>query len=230
VSADDLERTERIVSARRRLKRGERLFDAGDKFRNVYAVRGGFFKTRLVDSEGREQVTGFFMGGELLGLAGLASGRYQDSAIALEESAICVMPYSLIEQVARDVPSLQRSLHAAMSREIVRGHGIMMLLGSLRAEERLAAFLINLSRRYLRRGYSGSRFLLRMTREEIGSYLGLQLETVSRLFSAFHDAGLVEVRHKQVSIADLAGLERVLAPSPVAAGLTQVKRVPPVSA
>lgn len=213
VPAEEVERVERIVYARRRIKRGERLFDAGDRFRSVYAIRSGFFKTALVDGEGREQVTGFFMGGELLGMDGLASGRYQDGAIALEDSDVCVMPYSLIEEVARDVPSLQRSMHAVMSREIVRGHGIMMLLGSMSAEERLAAFLINLSKRYLRRGYSGSRFLLRMTREDIGSYLGLKLETVSRLFSTFQRQGVLDVQQKQVSIVDLKGLERVLTPS-----------------
>lgn len=210
VPAEDLERAERIVLARRRVRRGERVFDAGDEFRSVYAVRSGFFKTALVDSEGREQVTGFFMGGELLGMDGLASGRYQGSAIALEDSDICSMPYALIETVTRKVPSLQRGLHAAMSREIVRGHGHMMLLGSMSAEERLAAFLIDLSRRLLHRGYSGSSFVLRMTRDDIGSYLGLQLETVSRLFSAFQRSGLIEVLQKQVSIVDIHGLERML--------------------
>jgi len=212
VPAEHLERVERIVFARRRIRRGERLFGAGDKFTSVHAIRSGFFKTALVDTEGREQVTGFFMGGELLGMDGLASGRYQDSAIALEDGDVCVMPYALIEEVARDVPSLQRSLHTVMSREIVRGHGIMMLLGSMSAEERLAAFLLNLSRRYLRRGYSGSRFVLRMTRNDLGSYLGLQLETVSRVLSAFHKHGLLDVQQKEVSIVDIKGLERVLLP------------------
>ena len=212
VPADEVERVERIVYARRRIKRGERLFDAGDRFTSVYAIRSGFFKTTLIDGEGREQVTGFFMAGELLGLDGLASGRYQDGAVALEDSETCIMLYALIEAVARDVPSLQRSLHAVMSREIVRGHGIMMLLGSMSAEERLAAFLGNLAARFLRRGYSGSRFVLRMTREDIGSYLGLKLETVSRLFSTFQKDGVLDVHQKQVSIIDSKALERVLAP------------------
>jgi CRP/FNR family transcriptional regulator, anaerobic regulatory protein len=122
-----------------------------------------------------------------------------------------MMPYALIEKIAREVPSLQWRLHAMLAREIVRGHGVMLLLGSMSAEQRLAAFLLNLSRRYLRRGYSGSRFLLRMTREEIGSYLGLKIETVSRLFSAFHQDGLLDVQYRQVSIVDIQGLERLLA-------------------
>lgn len=213
VPAEDLERVEAIVYARRRLRRGERLFDMGDKSGNVYAIRSGFFKASLVDGEGCEQVTGFFMGGEHLGLDGLASGRHQVRAIALEDSDVCIMPYALIEAVARDVPSVQRRLQAVMSREIVRGHGLMMLLGSMSAEQRLSAFLVNLSRRHLRRGYSGSRFVLRMTREDIGSYLGLKLETVSRVFSAFQRQGLLDVDKKQVSIVDFEGLEGLLAPS-----------------
>ena len=211
VPAEDLELIENIVYARRRIRRGERLFGAGDEFRCLYAIRSGFFKTSLVESEGLEQVTGFFMAGELMGMEGFGSGRYRDSAIALEDSEICVMPYSLIEQTAHEVTSLQRRLHSVLAREIVRGHGIMLLLGSMNAEERLASFLLNLSRRFQRRGYSGSRFVLRMTREDIGSYLGLKLETVSRLFSAFHRDGLLEVQNKQVSIVDIKGLERIIA-------------------
>jgi CRP/FNR family transcriptional regulator len=120
------------------------------------------------------------------------------------------MPFSLIEAMAREVPALQRHLHAVLSREIVRDHGVMMLLGSMRAEERLATFLLNLSRRFTRRGYSASDFHLRMTREEIGSYLGLKLETVSRLFSQFQKDGLLEVAQKHVRILDIAGIERVI--------------------
>ena len=120
------------------------------------------------------------------------------------------MPYAIVERMARDYPQLQRQLHAVMSREIVRDHGVMMLLGSMRAEERLAAFLSNLSKRFVRRGYSPSDFHLRMTREELGSYLGLKLETVSRLFSQFQKAGLIDVEQKHVRILDIAGLEKLL--------------------
>jgi CRP/FNR family transcriptional regulator len=210
VCMEDLDRVENIVYARRRLRRGDRLFGAGDEFNAVYAIRSGFFKTNLVDGEGREQVTGFFMGGELLGMDGVGAGRYHGTAVALEDSEVCVMPFSLIEAMAREVPALQRHLHAVLSREIVRDHGVMMLLGSMRAEERLATFLLNLSRRFTRRGYSASDFHLRMTREEIGSYLGLKLETVSRLFSQFQKDGLLEVAQKHVRILDIAAIERVI--------------------
>ncbi|HEX2565464.1 MAG TPA: helix-turn-helix domain-containing protein [Burkholderiales bacterium] len=211
ICADDLARVENLVYARRRVKRGEALFNAGDEFKALYAVRSGFFKSSIADGEGREQVTGFFMGGELLGMEGIGTGRYHGAAIALEDSEVCVLPYALIESLAREVPGLQRQLNAVMAREIVRDHGVMMLLGSMRAEERLAAFLLNLSKRFTARGYSKSEFTLRMKREEIGSYLGLKLETVSRLFSAFDKEGLVEVEQKHLRIRDIAGLERILA-------------------
>jgi CRP/FNR family transcriptional regulator, anaerobic regulatory protein len=209
--AEDLARAESVVYARRRVKRGDSLFNAGADFSAIYAIRSGFFKTSLVDTEGREQVTGFCMGGELMGLEGLGSGKYHGTAVALEDSEVCVLPYALVEEVAREIPALQRQLHAVLAREIVRDHGVMMLLGSMRAEERLATFLINLSKRFVRRGFSASDFHLRMTREEIGSYLGLKLETVSRLFSAFQKEGLIDVQQKHVRIVDIGGLERVLA-------------------
>ena len=210
VCMEDLEQVQNIVYARRRVKRGESLFATGDEFSAIYAIRSGFFKTSVVDGEGREQVTGFFMGGELLGMEGIGLGKHTSTAVALEDCEVCVMPYSLVESMAHDYPQLQRRLHSVLSREIVRDHGVMMLLGSMRAEERLAAFLSNLSKRFVRRGYSPSDFHLRMTREEIGSYLGLKLETVSRLFSQFQREGLIEVEQKHVRIVDIAGLEKIL--------------------
>jgi CRP/FNR family transcriptional regulator len=208
--AEDLDRVESIVHARRRVMRGDALFNAGAEFNALYAIRSGFFKSSVLDGEGREQVTGFFMAGELVGLDGLGTGAYNATAVALEDSEVCVLPYSLIEAMAREVPALQRHLHKVLAREIVRDHGVMLLLGSMRAEERLATFLLNLSRRFVRRGYSASDFHLRMTREELGSYLGLKLETVSRLFSQFQAARLIEVQQKHVRILDVPGLERVL--------------------
>jgi len=206
----DVRRVEQVVYGRRRVKRGERLFNAGEQFTSVYSIRVGFFKTSVIDDDGREQVMGFFMGGELLGLDGVGSGSYNGTAIALEDSEVCVMPFSLIEDVASRVRALQRNLHSVLAREIVRDHGVMMLLGSMCAEERLAAFLLNLSQRFTARGYSPSEFVLRMTREEIGSYLGLKLETVSRVFSKFQDAGLVSVQQKHIRITDTPGLREII--------------------
>jgi CRP/FNR family transcriptional regulator len=210
LDAEDLARIDHVVYARRRVKRGEALYQSGAEFSAIYAIRSGSFKASLFDGEGREQVSGFFMGGELLGLEGLGSGAYQATAIALEDSEVCVLPYALIEELAREIPALQRRLHTVLAREIVRDHGVMMLLGTMRAEQRLATFLLNLSARSKRRGYSSSDFHLRMSREEMGSYLGLKLETVSRLFSQFHDARLIEVDYRHVRILDVQGLERLV--------------------
>ena len=207
VGDEDMARVEQVVFARRRLKRGDSLFKAGDPFNSLYAIRSGFLKTTVLNADGREQVTGFQMGGELLGLDGIGSGRYNGNAVALEDSEVCVLPFAMIEDLGREIPAIQRNLHSVLSREIVRDHGVMMLLGSMSAEERLAAFLLNLSRRFTARGYSASDFHLRMTREEIGSYLGLKLETVSRLFSRFQADRLIEVQQKHVRILDIAGLE-----------------------
>jgi CRP/FNR family transcriptional regulator len=210
LDAQDLERIDNLVYARRRLKRGEALYHAGAEFNALYAIRSGSFKASLFDGEGREQVSGFFMAGELLGLEGLGSDTYNAAAVALEDSEVCVLPYALIEKLAREIPALQRRLHAVLAREIVRDQGVMMLLGTMRSEQRLATFLLNLSARSVRRGYSSCDFHLRMTREEIGSYLGLKLETVSRLFSQFHDAGMIDVDHRHVRILDVQGLQRML--------------------
>jgi CRP/FNR family transcriptional regulator, anaerobic regulatory protein len=207
IGDEDMARVEQVVFARRRLKRGDSLFKAGDPFNALYAIRSGFMKTTVLNADGREQVTGFQMSGELLGLDGIGSGRYNGNAVALEDSEACVLPFALIEQLGREVPAIQRNLHSVLSREIVRDHGVMMLLGSMSAEERLAAFLINLSRRFTARGYSPSDFYLRMTREEIGSYLGLKLETVSRLFSRFQADNMIEVQQKHVRILDIPALE-----------------------
>jgi len=206
----DMARVEQLVFARRRLKRGDSLFKAGDPFAALYAIRSGFLKTTVLNADGREQVTGFQMGGELLGLDGIGSGVYNGNAIALEDSEVCVLPFAMIEELGRDIPAIQRNLHSVLSREIVRDHGVMMLLGSMSAEERLSTFLLNLSRRFTARGYSASDFHLRMTREEIGSYLGLKLETVSRLFSRFQADGLIEVQQKHVRILDIPGLQRLI--------------------
>ncbi|MGA8050026.1 MAG: cyclic nucleotide-binding domain-containing protein [Burkholderiales bacterium] len=210
-SLADLDAFPEVAFFRRRLKRGETVYHAGDQFNAIYAVRSGFFKTAKVDGAGREQVMGFFMRGELFGLDGIAASCYDNTASALEDSEIVVLPFALMENMAREDRARQRQLHAILSREITRDHGVMMLLGKMSAEARLATFLSNLSVRFVRRGYSPSDFVLRMTREEMGSYLGLKLETVSRLFSKFQKDGFLEVQQKHVRILDPQGLLRARA-------------------
>jgi CRP/FNR family transcriptional regulator len=200
LSVSDLDRIEHIVQKRRRVKRGEQLFRNGDSFHSLYAIRTGFFKTSVSSTDGREQVTGFQMAGEIMGLDGIVSDRHTCDAMSLEDAEVCIMPFDRIEELSREITALQKHVHKIMSREIVREHGVMMLLGSMRAEERLAAFLLNLTQRLHARGFSQSELVLRMTREEIGSYLGLKLETVSRTFSKFMEDGIVDVKQKNLHI------------------------------
>ena len=210
LSDEELSSIDDIIGTRRTVRRGESLFHAGEAFTALYAVRTGFFKTVVSAADGREQVTGFQMAGELIGLDGISTDHHSCDAIALEDSQVCMIPYSQLETLSREVTLLQHQFHKIMSREIVRDHGVMMLLGSMRAEERLAAFLLNMSQRFTARGFSPSEFHLRMTRDEIGSYLGLKLETVSRAFSRFQEDGLVAVQQKHIRILDTPGLKRLL--------------------
>jgi CRP/FNR family transcriptional regulator len=209
-SDQELERLDTMVATRRTVHRGETLFRVGDVFESVYAVRTGFFKTRVSSAEGRDQVTGFQMAGELLGLDGISTDRHSCDAVALEDSQVCVIPYGQLEYLSREFTDLQRQFHRIMSREIVRDHGVMLLLGSMRAEVRLAAFLLNLSQRLQARGFSASSLVLRMTREEIGTYLGLKLETVSRCFSKFQDDSIMQVRQRQIHLLDLQALQKLV--------------------
>jgi len=210
ISEDQMERLDSIVATRRSVPRGEALFRVGDAFTSLYAVRTGFFKTCVSSEDGRDQVTGFQMAGELLGLDGIGADRHTCDAVALEDSQVCIIPYHQLEDLSRELSDLQRHFHKIMSREIVRDHGVMLLLGSMRAEERLAAFLLNLTQRLRARGFSASSLVLRMTREEIGSYLGLKLETVSRAFSKFQDDGILEVKQRQISVLDAEKLQSLV--------------------
>lgn len=208
---EDLEAFIGPTSNWRHLKCGECLFHAGDAFNAVYAVRSGFFKTIHVDGTGREQVMGFSMRGEFFGFDGIGTGRYDGTAIALEDSDVLILEFSAMEGMARRSASMQRWLHRIFAREIVRDYGVMMLLGSMNAERRLVSFLLDLSTRSRKQGFSATDFVLRMTRFEIGSYLGLKLETVSRVFSGFQKIGLLEVNGKNVRILDPVGLQRLQA-------------------
>ncbi|MDM0075377.1 fumarate/nitrate reduction transcriptional regulator Fnr [Variovorax sp. J2P1-59] len=212
LSPVELQRIDEIVATRRKVKRRETLFHNGEDFTSLYAIRTGMFKTRLTSEDGRDQVTGFQMAGEIIGLDGIVNGHHTCDAVALEDSEVCTMPFDRIEELSREVTALQRHVHQIMSREIVREQGVMLLLGSMRAEERLAAFLLNLVQRLHARGFSRSELVLRMTRDEIGSYLGLKLETVSRTLSKFAADGLVEVEQRNVRILDPEALRSLVNP------------------
>ena len=206
---DDLSRIDAQGFFRRTVRRGEHLYRSGQRFTALYAVRTGFFKTTVLLEEGRTHVTGFHMAGDVIGTDGIGTGIQASEAVALEDSDVCVLTFERLEQLTRLLPTLQRSLHRLLSREIVREQGVMALLGGMSADARVAAFLLNLSYRFQARHYSGLEFNLRMSREDIGSYLGLKLETVSRTLSRFAEEGLLSVQNKLVRILDLERMHRL---------------------
>ncbi|HQN66090.1 MAG TPA: fumarate/nitrate reduction transcriptional regulator Fnr [Methylophilus sp.] len=210
--AEELQKLDDIVAVRKKVKQGGLLFGNGDPFTSLYAIRTGFFKTCVSTEDGREQVTGFQMAGEIIGLDGIVTDHHNCNAVALEDAEVCVMPFASVEELSREFPALQRHVHKIMSREIVRENSVMMLLGNMRAEERLAAFLLNLVQRLHSRGFSQSEVVLRMTREEIGSYLGLKLETVSRTFSKFSEEGIIDVKQRYVQILNPEALKKIFNP------------------
>lgn len=205
----EMKRLEDLSHNKRNFATGDYLYRTGDRFKSLYAIHGGSFKTRVLHEDGREQVTGFLMAGEIIGLDAISTDFHTCEALAMEPSEVCELPFGKLEELSREIPSLQRHLHKIMSREIVRDQGIMLLLGSMRAEERLAAFLLNMSQRNAVHGMSATQMKLRMSRLEIGSYLGLKLETISRAFSHFQEEGLIQVKARSVEILDLPRL-RVL--------------------
>jgi CRP/FNR family transcriptional regulator len=206
---DALRQLDAVVTNRIKLKKGDKLYRAGEPFAALYAIRLGSLKTTVLAEDGREQITGYHMLGDIIGLDGIGTEKHCCEAVALEDTEACTIPFNRLEELARTVAPLQHNLHQFLSRDIGREQSMMLMLGSMRAEERLAVFLLNLSDRYRRRGYSSTEIVLRMTREEIGSYLGLKLETVSRLFSRFQEEGLLQVQGRVLKLLDLSGLKQL---------------------
>jgi CRP/FNR family transcriptional regulator len=207
----DMNRLDQIIGKRSRIARDERLYQMGNPFRNLYAIRFGHFKTYQVNAAGEQQITGFQMAGELLGMDAISGDRYQCDAVALEDSEVCEIPFTRLEDLFGQVPTLLRHFHRIMSTEITREQNVMLLLGNMRAEQRFAVFLVNLSSRYAARGYSPTSFQLRMSREDIGNYLGLTIESVSRLLSRFKKQGWLKVDKREVTLLDPAMLKAMAA-------------------
>ena len=201
---------DQIVSNHARVKKRDCLYRSGDPFTSLYAIRLGTFKSLVLTRDGREQVTRYHMGGEIVGIDGIGDSHHACDVIALEDSEVCVLPFDKLDRLARDVPSLRRNLFRVISRDLCHSHDMMLLLGSMRAEERLAVFLLDLAGRYQARGYSSHEFVLRMTREELASYLGMKLETVSRLFSRLQAEGLILVQGRTIKLLDSSGIGRLI--------------------
>lgn len=202
----EVSRLDELINERIRLPKGTALFHLGDPTEAIYGIRSGSIKTQLEDASGHVQITGFLLPGEILGMDGLVENRHVSHAIALEDSEVCVIRLEEMDRLTLQMPALHQQFRRLMSKEINRSHQLVMSLGALRSEQRLASFLLNLSHRLSALGYSPYEFVLRMSREEIGNYLGLTLETVSRLFSRFAREGLLQIHQREVHILDMQAL------------------------
>ena len=201
---------ERMLNGRIRVKRGQALYQVGSRFHALYALRMGTCKTVILARGGQDQVVGYHIAGEIVGIDGIATDAHECEAIALEDMDVCPLPFEQIDDIARISDQFRRNFIKLLSRESTRTRSMMIMLGTMRADQRLAMFLLDLSQRYRARGYSSNEFVLRMTRAEIGSYLGLQLETVSRLFSRFQQSGLIQVRARAVKLLERATLTEIV--------------------
>lgn len=202
---------DRLVKRRTPLKKGEYLFRSGDKFHSLFAIQYGSMKSYGITADGKEQVTGFHLAGEVLGLDAIDAEKHSCNAVALEKTEICELPYDALESLQHEVPSLQHDLSCIMSREIRHDQHMLMMIGSTTAEQRLARFLLNLRERMIKRNTPGNELQLPMTRQDIGNYLGLAFETVSRQLAHLQDIGMVSINNKTVELLDIGGLESLAA-------------------
>jgi CRP/FNR family transcriptional regulator len=207
LDASGLEQLDTMIGRRRRILKGEYLYRRGEAFSKLYAVHLGHFKTTHLNRQGLPRVTGFALSGELLGMSAIASGRHEADTIALEDSEVCEIPYDRLSGLFAHSVQLLMQFHRLLSQEIAREQAAMLFLGNMPAEQRLAHLLLNLSNRYAARGLSPSSFLLRMSREDIGAYLGLTVESISRLVARFRSKGWIRLEHRDLQILDRAALE-----------------------
>jgi len=212
---EDLNRVDQVVLARHRTEAGQAVFAADTPFQSLYAIRTGFVKTCACSGPDKRQVTGFHMAGELLGLDGVGASQHRVKATALEDTEVCELPFEALEQLARDCEPMQRRLYTLFSDELARSKNLIMLLGAKQCEQRLASFLLELSGKLCERRFSRSEFVLRMTRKDIGSFLGVEYETVCRSFARFVDLGLIEAQRRHVRIIDFDTLQDIATPEAV---------------
>ncbi len=201
---------DRLIGDRRAVRKEQPLYLAGSEFHALYAIRSGIVTTTIVAEDGREQVAGYHIPGEIVGADGIASGRHVCSAVATAETEVCAIPFDRLESLARDIPALQRSVYRLLVREIGGIHERLLMLGSMDAQERLAWFLLELSERHRRRGQPTSELRLHLSREQLASHLGVRLETVSRAFTRLQAAGILQVQGRSVKLLDPPSLRRLL--------------------
>lgn len=208
---EELDAFNSIVKHSKKLNRGDYLYQAGDKFNSIYVIRSGSIKTFIDDEEGREQILGFSIQGDVVALDGTTSTVYPTSAQALETTYVCEIPFARYMELAAEIPALYQHLLTQMSHQIRNEEEHTLLIGTKSAEQRLATLLVNFSKRYASRGFSKNEFYLHMSRRDIGNYLSAAMETVSRLFSRLQANGLIEVHGKLIEIKDLEELQRYAA-------------------
>lgn len=195
-----------LIAQHRKVSGGESLYHAGDAFASLYFVKTGAFKTTVLLDDGREQITGFHFAGDMLGIDAISANAHASNAIALEDARVCALPFAALSRMSRESIPVQDFLHRKLAREVVRDQELLLMLGRMHADERVAAFLRNLSHRFAERGQSPREFTLPMAREDIGNYLGLTLETVSRCFSRLKNNSVIGVEGRRIRILDAAAL------------------------
>lgn len=200
ISREEVDRLDDIVNRKRPLQRGTILYNQGERFNALYAVRSGSLKSFTVSDDGSEQINSFHLPGEILGLDAISENTHPNAAIALETTSVCELPFDRLNGLAQEIKGLQYQLLRIMSRELDADERFIRVLANRNAEERLAGFLLNLASRHGIRGYSSTEFNLSMSRNDIANYLGLAVETVSRLFSRFQQDGLIEAQRKAIKI------------------------------
>lgn len=209
IDKENLGKLANSVQQTRMFNAGEYLFRAGDRFQNLIAIKTGTTKLSMIDEEGEEQILGFYFPGEILGLDAIDSEIHTCNAIALESSSYCSFPYSDLDNLCKDIPELRIQMFKFMSREISIENKLLLTLNKRNADEKIATFIISLAERFKRLGYSSTEFKLSMSRQDIGNYLGLTIETVSRVFSRLANAGLISTNRKQVKILEPDALKKL---------------------
>ncbi len=206
---EDLEQLEHVVKGSRPVHKGEHLFRTNDEFTAFYAVRSGSVKSYIIDENGDEQVTGFYFPGEIMGFDAIENHKHSCSVVAMETTTYCTLPYNKLNEISQSIPDLQNQLFRLLSREFTKENQLLLSINRRSAEERIATFLVSLSGRFKRMGYSECAFNLPMSRQEIGNYLGLTIETVSRFLSRFQSNGLIDINRKEIRINDLPALHEI---------------------
>ncbi len=199
----EMDTLDQIIDRKRPIHKGEELYQDGQKMQSLYAIRSGTFKTFTVNESGEEQITGFHLAGDLLGFDAIAATEHPSFAKALETSMVCEIPYNTLDSLSNSMPKLKKQILRMMSSEIRTDQEMLTLLNRKNAEQRLATFISSLSTRYQARGLSAKEFRLTMTRSDIGNYIGLTVETISRLLNRFHKSGIIEVDGKLITILNL---------------------------